>query len=113
MSKSAVRQSHKTHSQKISLVGLGDSLTFGQQDPTNRGGYVYLIKQKLQQNYDVKVTTHNYGKTGDRTDQIQARLENDPAMQKQVSEADVITMTFGGNDLMQILQNNFQLFICE
>src|SRR5699024_6527541 len=98
---------------KISLVGLGDSLTFGQQDPTNRGGYVYLIKQKLQQNYDVKVTTHNYGKTGDRTDQIQARLENDPAMQKQVSEADIITMTVGGNDLMQILQNNFQLLFAN
>ena len=113
VSKSAARQSHKTHSQKIRLVGLGDSLTFGQQDPTNRGGYVYLIKQKLQQNYDVKVTTHNYGKTGDRTDQIQARLENDPAMQKQVSEADIITMTFGGNDLMQILQNNFQLLFAN
>lgn len=100
---------HKTHSQKIDLVALGDSLTFGQQDPTNRGGYVYLIKRKLQQNYNVKVTTHNYGKTGDRTNQIQVRLENDPAMQKQISEADVITMTFGGNDLMQVLQNNFQL----
>lgn len=97
----------KVHSQKINLVGLGDSLTFGQEDPTNRGGYVYLIKQKLQKNYDVKVSTSNYGKTGDRTDQIQKRLEDDPAMQKKISEADVITMTFGGNDLMQILQNNF------
>lgn len=98
----------KIHSQNIDLVSIGDSLTYGQQDPTKRGGYVYLIKQKLQHNYDVKVSTHNYGKTGDRTDQIQQRIENDPTMQKQISEADVITMTFGGNDLMQVLQSNFQ-----
>lgn len=108
VSKSQRSHKRKIHSQNIDLVGIGDSLTYGQQDPTKRGGYVYLIKQKLQHNYDVKVSIHNYGKTGDRTDQMQQRIENDPTMQKQISEADVITMTFGGNDLMQVLQNNFQ-----
>lgn len=98
----------KAHVQQINLVGIGDSLTYGQQDPTKRGGYVYLIQQKLQHNYDVHVSIHNYGKTGDRTDQIQQRIESSPSMQKQISEADIITMTFGGNDLMQVLQNNFQ-----
>lgn len=113
VSQKTSRPSHKAHLQKINLVGLGDSLTYGQQDPTNRGGYVYLIKQKLHHSYDVKVSTSNYGKTGDRTDQIQDRLENNPAMQKKISEADVITMTFGGNDLMQVLQNNFQLLFAN
>lgn len=96
------------HTQKISLVGLGDSLTYGEQDPTKKGGYVYLIKEKLQKNYYVKVSTTNYGKTGDRTDQIQSRLENSSEMQQKIKDANVITMTFGGNDLMQVLQNNFE-----
>nr|WP_321314511.1 SGNH/GDSL hydrolase family protein [uncultured Ligilactobacillus sp.] len=97
--------------QKISLVGIGDSLTYGEQDPTKNGGYVYLIKKKLQKNYNVDVSTENFGKTGDRTDQIQKRLEDSDEMQKKVAKADVITMTFGGNDLMQVLQNNFNVLL--
>ena len=33
---------------KIKLVGLGDSLTYGVGDQTNKGGYVHLIKEKIE-----------------------------------------------------------------
>ena len=39
--------SKKVPKQDISLVGLGDSLTHGVGDPENKGGYVHMIKQKL------------------------------------------------------------------
>ena len=93
----------------ISLYALGDSLTHGVGDTSNRGGYVYLVKQKLEHQNQVKVTSHNYGKTGDRSDQIQARLEKSKQMQAELKQADVITLTVGGNDMMKVLQDNFLL----
>lgn len=95
------------HPQKISLVAIGDSLTYGEQDPAKSGGYVSIIKQKLEKHYKIDVNTTNFGKTGDRTDQIQNRITDDKDIQQKIKEANVITMTFGGNDLMQVLQNNF------
>lgn len=97
----------KVPKQDISLVGLGDSLTHGVGDPENNGGYVHMIKQKLNKEHNVSVTTKNFGKTGDRSDQIEKRVETSKNIQDSLKDADVITMTVGGNDLMQVMQNNF------
>lgn len=99
--------SRKVPKQDISLVGLGDSLTHGVGDPENKGGYVHMIKQKLNKEHNVSVTTNNFGKTGDRSDQIEKRVETSKKLQDALEDADVITMTVGGNDLMQVMQNNF------
>lgn len=93
---------------QLNLVGLGDSLTHGVGDTTERGGYVYLIKQKLQKNDAKKVNTTNFGKTGDTTTEIKQRLDSQLEIKKQLKKADIITITAGGNDLMHVLQNNFQ-----
>ena len=45
---------------KIKLVGLGDSLTYGVGDQTNKGGYVHLIKEKIEKKESIKVVTKNY-----------------------------------------------------
>ncbi|KRM90983.1 lipase acylhydrolase [Liquorilactobacillus cacaonum DSM 21116] len=93
---------------KVNLFALGDSLTQGVGDSTNNGGYVYLIQQKLQKEYThLKVLTNNFGKSGDRSDQILARLQESKEMQKELKSADIIVLTVGGNDLMQTLQKNF------
>ncbi|MFT8476654.1 MAG: SGNH/GDSL hydrolase family protein [Liquorilactobacillus sp.] len=92
---------------KIRLVALGDSLTQGVGDTTNKGGYVHLIQEKLKKNNKLSVATENFGKAGDRSDQILERLKKSASMQKQLSNADVIVLTVGGNDLMQTLQKNF------
>lgn len=93
---------------KLNLVAVGDSLTHGVGDQTHKGGYVWLIKQRLQQDH-YQVTTANFGKTGDRSDQIQARIIKQVNIQKTLKKADVITLTVGGNDLMKVLQDNFLL----
>ncbi|MBB1079099.1 SGNH/GDSL hydrolase family protein [Limosilactobacillus sp. STM2_1] len=91
----------------VRLVALGDSLTHGQGDEDNNGGYVGIIKSKIEHHYkQTKVTTINYGVTGDRSDQILDRVDQQSQLRKDLQAADVITMTVGGNDLMQILEKN-------
>lgn len=97
----------KKKTKNIKLVALGDSLTQGVGDPTNRGGYVDLIQKKLDDLPNVKVKTYNYGKTGDRSDQILQRLQQTTAIQQQLKQANVIVITVGGNDLMQVLEKSF------
>ncbi|GKT03895.1 SGNH/GDSL hydrolase family protein [Furfurilactobacillus entadae] len=92
-------------SKKITLVALGDSLTEGIGDQRKQGGYVGQIKTQLTKKADVDATTYNYGKAGDRSDQIQARLTKSATMQNRIKHANVIVMTVGGNDLMQGLQS--------
>lgn len=91
---------------KIQLVALGDSLTQGVGDQQKKGGYVSLIKQKIEKKDHTKVVTNNFGVAGDRSDQILKRLNEQATVQKKVKAADVIVMTVGGNDLMQTLQKN-------
>lgn len=89
----------------VKLVALGDSLTHGQGDETNNGGYVGIIKGMIEHHYrKTTVTTVNYGVSGDRSDQILDRLNNQKQIRRDLSQADVITMTVGGNDLMQKLE---------
>lgn len=97
----------KIKTQQLKLVALGDSLTQGVGDTTNQGGYVNLIQQKLNAIPHVKTQTFNYGKAGDRSDQILQRLQDSQTMQQQVRQANVIVMTVGGNDLMQVFEKQF------
>lgn len=99
--------SQKIGRQDILLVGIGDSLTHGVGGPGDEGGYVDMIQKKLNGTHNVSVMTRNYGKTGDRSDQIEKRIETDGKLQADLKKADVVTMTVGGNDLMQVMQRNF------
>lgn len=91
---------------EVHLVALGDSLTYGQGDEKGDGGYVGLIKPRLQKKFHNKVTTVNYGVSGDRSDQILKRVNQQSTIRKDLKNADVIVMTVGGNDLMQSLQKD-------
>lgn len=100
------KQSRKVVKKNIHLVALGDSLTYGQGDEKDNGGYVGIIKTKLQHRFNNKVTTVNYGVSGDRSDQILKRLNTQSSIRSDLKKADVIVMTVGGNDLMQTLQKD-------
>lgn len=102
-------QSTEVVKKKIHLVAVGDSLTYGQGDQKNNGGYVGLIKPKLEKKYHNTVTTVNYGVSGDRSDQILKRINEQSAIRKNLKNADVIVMTVGGNDLMQNLQKDLMV----
>nr|WP_225418434.1 SGNH/GDSL hydrolase family protein [Lacticaseibacillus daqingensis] len=93
--------------QALKLTAVGDSLTHGVGDETNRGGYVGLIQTDLEASGDYTVSTQNYGVTGDTSTQIQKRVDQQPKLQAAVRQADILTLTVGGNDLMHVLQNHF------
>lgn len=100
--------SHPTRivKKKVHLVAIGDSLTYGQGDEDHKGGYVSLIKDRLQNKFHNQVTTVNYGVSGDRSDQILRRINDQKTIRQDLKSADVIVMTVGGNDLMQSLQKD-------
>lgn len=93
------------HKKKINLVAVGDSLTEGVGDESE-GGYVGQIKQTLQRKQKLTVTTTNAGKSGDRSDQILARINKSKSLQQKIAKADVLTVTVGGNDLLQTLEGS-------
>ncbi|WP_261811076.1 SGNH/GDSL hydrolase family protein [Levilactobacillus humaensis] len=96
------------HRKVVRVVALGDSLTEGVGDPQKdeQGGYTGRLKTMIRQKDHVKVVMHNYGKSGDRSDQIEARLVKSSSMQRQLGKAQAVVMTVGGNDLLQTLTKN-------
>ncbi|WP_125572901.1 SGNH/GDSL hydrolase family protein [Levilactobacillus huananensis] len=96
------------HRKIVRVVALGDSLTEGVGDPQKdeQGGYTGRLKTMIRQKDHVKVVMHNYGKSGDRSDQIEDRLVKSSRMQHQLGKAQAVVMTVGGNDLLQTLTKN-------
>lgn len=91
----------------INLIGIGDSLTYGVGDASGRGGYVGLIDPLLENQYQIGVNTQNFGKPGDRSDEVTSLIKQAKPLQTSLKQANVITMTVGGNDLLQLLRKNF------
>src|SRR5699024_9891282 len=87
--------------EKINLVAVGDSLTEGTGETTKQNRYTKRTAKKLTKKYDVDVNTSNYGKAGDRSDQIVARIKANSQAKKNIKQADAIVLTVGGNDLQQ------------
>ena len=94
--------------EQIRLTALGDSLTEGVGDDTKKGGFVPLVADQLQEKFSLAtVEIENYGVAGERSDQILKRLQKDSTLQADIKQADVLTLTVGGNDLMKVIQSNF------
>lgn len=86
----------------IHLLAVGDSLTKGVGDSTKNGGYVSLVANQLRETPGVEdVTTKNYGITGERSDEILKRIQEQKELQTDIEEADMIVLTAGGNDLIE------------
>jgi lysophospholipase L1-like esterase len=89
------------------IVAVGDSLTKGIGDSKGQGGYLpYLAKMLDNESGVEEVSVQNFGVKGHRTDQLIKRLEL-PAIKKAIGEADMVTVTIGGNDMMKIIKENF------
>lgn len=92
---------------RLNYVALGDSLTEGVGDDTHKGGFVPIVADLLQNKYQLtSIEFDNFGKAGDRSDQILKRLRKNEKMQKTLSSANIITLTCGGNDLLKVIREH-------
>ncbi|GAA0605967.1 hypothetical protein GCM10009001_24030 [Virgibacillus siamensis] len=93
-------------SKESHIVAIGDSLTQGVGDDVVEGGYVGILKDLMNGDGDKKVTFDNYGVRGNTTSQMYDRLDN-PEVKQSLKDADVILITIGANDVMEVVKQNF------
>lgn len=87
------------------IVAIGDSLTQGVGDTADNEGYVGRIEDAFS-NEEQRVSIDNFGKRGNRSDQLLKRLE-DEEIRSSLEEADMILLTIGANDIMKVVKSNF------
>ena len=89
------------------VVALGDSLTRGTGDDTGKGYIGYLVDE-LEDKSKEKITIHNFGVKGYRSNQLLDQLKQGE-IQRKIQSADYILITIGGNDLFQSGQTFLQM----
>ena len=108
--KSASEISHKdiatTKAKSFNYVAIGDSLTQGVGDSTNQGGFVPLLSQDLTDNSHYDVHYSNYGVSGNTSNQILKRMQEQTDIQEALAKANLMTLTVGGNDVMAVIRKN-------
>ncbi|OIK12429.1 SGNH/GDSL hydrolase family protein [Bacillus sp. MUM 13] len=91
----------------VQIVSIGDSLTEGVGDSTDKGGYVPYLQRKLEKEPSITaVNIINHGVRGSRTDQLLKRLEQTET-KRDIRKADSVVITIGGNDIMKVVRNHF------
>ncbi|WP_394232105.1 SGNH/GDSL hydrolase family protein [Niallia oryzisoli] len=88
----------------LRVVAIGDSLTQGVGDETESGGFVGILEHTFEDNH-LNISVENYGKRGNRTDQLLERLEN-KEIESSIEKADTVMITIGANDIMKIVKSN-------
>lgn len=88
----------------VFYLALGDSLTKGVGDETNNYGFTGLLAQELNKWPAIsEVELDNRGKNGRRSDQLLTLVE-DGQYDEELSKANLITITLGGNDVMKVVK---------
>ncbi|MFP7296742.1 SGNH/GDSL hydrolase family protein [Neobacillus niacini] len=87
------------------IVAIGDSLTEGIGDETENGGYVGILNHTFE-DHNLNVTVENFGKKGNRSDQLLKRLKEED-IENAIKDADIVLITIGANDIMKVLKSNF------
>jgi lysophospholipase L1-like esterase len=97
----------------INYLALGDSIAYG-TGATNDYGYVYHYRdflatngteEDLSDDKDVKLT--NKSLRGIKTNDLLAQLKLDKKVQRLVKNADYITVSIGGNNLLSCASDNY------
>lgn len=87
------------------IVSIGDSLTQGVGDETKSGGYVGILNHTFE-DQNINITIDNFGKRGNRSDQLLKRLDK-KEIATSIKEADIVLITIGANDIMNVVKNNW------
>ncbi len=100
----------------MNVVSIGDSLTEGVGDTNKQGGYLPYLQTQLEALKGIKSADFdNYGKKGNRTEQLLKRLQK-VEVQESIEQADIVIITIGGNDVMKVFReniNNLQLDVFQ
>ncbi|WP_181347640.1 GDSL-type esterase/lipase family protein [Thalassobacillus sp. CUG 92003] len=93
----------------LDIVAIGDSLTQGVGDSTDNEGYVGVLEDSLNSNGNTpeEINIENYGKRGNRTDQLIERVKQEE-MTRSIEQADLVLVTIGANDVIKVLKSNFE-----
>ena len=92
--------------QALIITALGDSLSQGVGDESNRGGYVGRMASEIREWPGVRgAAVENTAKRGRRSDQLLSMFQKGE-LTGPVTEADYIFMTIGGNDIMRIVKRD-------
>jgi lysophospholipase L1-like esterase len=89
----------------LKIVAIGDSLTQGVGDDSNNEGYVGFLEDKLKKPDNSEFEIDNFGKRGNRTDQLLKRLDEQEIIDS-IKKANIILVTIGANDIMKIVKAN-------
>ncbi len=73
---------------------------------TGQGGFVPLLAQSLVNEYGYEVDVQNFGVSGNTSKQILKRMKENEELQQALKEADLLTLTVGGNDLRKVIVSN-------
>ena len=87
----------------VTYVAIGDSLTKGVGDSTNQGGFVPLLAQSLTNETGLEFKAINYGVSGNTSGQILSRMQEKKEIRKDLKQAQLLTITIGGNDLRKAI----------
>ena len=87
----------------VTYVAIGDSLTKGVGDSTNQGGFVPLLAQSLTNETVLEFKAINYGVSGNTSGQILSRMQEKKEIRKDLKQAQLLTITVGGNDLRKAI----------
>lgn len=92
--------------QALIITALGDSLSQGVGDTENLGGYTGRLAMEISDWPGVRGTlVENTAKRGRRSDQLLAMFSKGE-LTGPIAEADYVTMTIGGNDVMRIVKRD-------
>ena len=87
----------------VTYVAIGDSLTKGVGDSTNQGGFVPLLAQSLTNETGLEFKAINYGVSSNTSGQILSRMQEKKEIGKDLKQAQLLTITVGGNDLRKAI----------
>ncbi len=92
----------------LTYIALGDSLTMGigasETDYLRMNAFVPQLTAYLRKNFDVYV--ENHGMPGITSAELLDYVRHHPGMDRLLRGADVLTLTIGGNDLLQLLNRD-------
>jgi lysophospholipase L1-like esterase len=90
---------------EITLVALGDSITYGVGDPEKKG-YIEGLKMKLEEKQNSPVQVSNFAIPRYSTDKVIEQLQ-DKKINKQIKMANYIILYIGTNDFRKSANHQF------